>query len=172
MFTLRLFRDVSFEYHGSEHPVVRNVSFTIPASSLVVIIGENGSGKTSLVKLLTRLYAPTSGSILIDGIDASAYHLDDLYAATALLTQDHTIFPFSVAENIGIGDVTAVDNMARIMEAARLTGAAEFIEKLDKGYDEVLHPVDTWQGCRYPLPDGPVKEFADEVERRKDVSGM
>lgn len=139
---------------------------------MVVIVGENGSGKSSLVKLLTRLYAPSSGSILVDGIDASAYHLGDLYAATALLTQDHTIFPLSAAENIGVGDLTAVNDMARVKEAARLAGASDFIEKMANGYDEVLYPVDTWQGCRQPLPDGPVKAFADEVERSKDISGV
>lgn len=138
---------------------------------MVVIVGENGSGKSSLVKLLTRLYAPSSGSILIDGIDAAAYHLDDLYAATALLTQDHTVFPLTIAENIGIGDVTAVNDMARIKEAARLAGASEFIEKMANGYDEELQPIRTWEGCRDSLPDGPVKRFADEVERSRDISG-
>lgn len=82
----------------------------IPSSSLVVIVGENGSGKSSIVKLLTQLYAPTSGSILIDGVDSICYREDDLYAATALLTQDHTIFPLSISENIGIGDPSDVDN--------------------------------------------------------------
>ena len=77
---------------------VNKVSFKLPPSSLVVIVGENGSGKSSIVKLLTQLYAPSAGSILIDGIDSLSYNKDDLHAATALLTQDHTILPLVRAD--------------------------------------------------------------------------
>ena len=150
---------------------VRSVSFTLPASSLVVIVGENGSGKSSVIKLLAQLYQPSSGTVNVDGVDAAFYHLDDLYAAIALLTQDHSIFPLSIAENIALGDVDNINAVERVREAARLGGATEFIEKMKKGYNEFLRPVSTWQGCMYPLPDGPLKKFADEIERRRDVSG-
>lgn len=150
---------------------VNKVSFTIRASSMVVIVGENGSGKSSLVKLLTQLFCPTSGQILIDDIDATAYHVDDLYAATALLTQDHTVFPLTVAENIGIGDVGAIGDMVKIKEAARLGGASDFIQSMARGYEQTLTPVHTWGPTRFPLPEGELKKFADEVERRKDISG-
>ena len=148
------------------------VSFTLPASSLVVIVGENGSGKSSIVKLLTQLYAPSAGSIVIDGVDSKLYDKDALYASMALLTQDHTIFPLSIAENIGIGDTDDVNDMTKVVEAARLGGASAFIEKRANRYDEVLHPVRTWQTCRYQLPDGPLKKFSEDIERSTEVSGM
>lgn len=150
---------------------VRDVSFTIPASSLVVIVGANGSGKSSLVKLLAHLYRPTSGTILIGGQDAAKYRIEELHEATALLTQDHTIFPgLSLSENIGIGDPSDVDNVKKIREAARLGGAHEFINKLPRQFDEELSPVQTCQAFRTLSP-GPLRKLRDDVERVKDLSG-
>ncbi|GJE98931.1 ABC transporter ATP-binding protein-like [Phanerochaete sordida] len=167
------FRDVSFAYKGMPEDVLalRHLSFTIPASALVVIVGANGSGKSSIVKLLTTLHVPSDGSIVIDGSAAEEYIVDDLRASTALLTQDHGIFPLTIAENIGLGDPGAVVDMQRVKEAARLGGAAEFIQKLPQQYEEIIHPVDTLRPYRYPLPEGTLKTFADQVERKKDVSG-
>jgi ABC-type bacteriocin/lantibiotic exporter with double-glycine peptidase domain len=169
----RPFRNITFRYPGSkrDRAAISNVSFDIPASSMVVIVGENGSGKSTLVKLLTQLYPPTSGSILIDSMNVSVYHLDDLYAAMALLAQDHTIFPLTIAENIGVGDASAVDDMTKIQLAAKLGGVADFVENMACGYMEVLHPVMTGRACRYPLPEGPLKSFSDKIEGVRGVSG-
>lgn len=166
--------NVSFKYPGTKEDqvAVRDVSFTIPSSALVVIVGANGSGKSSLVKLLSHLYQPTSGTILIGEHEATAYRVKELHEATALLTQDHTIFPgLPVSENIGIGDPSDVNNMKKIHEAARLGGAHELINKLPRKFDEELSPVQTCAAMRTLSP-GPLKKLRDNVERVKDLSGM
>lgn len=169
-------RDVTFHYPGTkdtEKPkaALRNVSFTLPSSSMVVIVGENGSGKTSLVKLLSGLYRPTTGDLLIDGIDAREYKVADLADATALLTQEHAIFPLPISENIGMGDVECVFDMRRIKEAAVMGGANGFIEKLDYAYEEVLQPMSTANATKWPLDNDQLQKLWDEVERVKDLSG-
>lgn len=170
--TRTTYSNVNFKYPGSKDDqiAVRDVSFSIPASSLVVIVGANGSGKSSIVKLLTQLYRPTSGDIIIDDHEVSTYRLDDLYQAIALLTQEHAILPVSVAENIGLGDPTDVDNMKKIQEAARCGGSHGFIQKLEYGYDEELSPLKTSYRTR-PLDDGPLKKLSDDIERIHDISG-
>ncbi|KAI0086887.1 P-loop containing nucleoside triphosphate hydrolase protein [Irpex rosettiformis] len=157
-------RNVTFQYpetQGTQAKVViHDVSFTLPSSSFVVIVGENGSGKTTLVKLLTGLFRPTSGNILIHGIDVYQYKMSDLTNASALLTQNHTIFPMTIAENIGVG------------EAAELGGARTFIEGLLDGYETVLKPVETaWSTKRLSEGVDWLKKVMDEVERSKDISG-
>ncbi|KAI0086903.1 P-loop containing nucleoside triphosphate hydrolase protein [Irpex rosettiformis] len=169
-------RNVSFQYPGTQDTqarmVLQDVSFTLPSSSLVVIVGENGSGKTTLVKLLTGLFRPTSGDILINGVDIKKYKAEDLTRASALLTQNHNIFPMTIAENIGVGDTSSVDDLDRVKEAAELGGAKSFIESLPDGYETVLKPVETAWSTRYLTVEvDALKEVMDEVERSKDVSG-
>ncbi|KAI0086893.1 P-loop containing nucleoside triphosphate hydrolase protein, partial [Irpex rosettiformis] len=167
---------VTFQYpetQGTQAKVViHDVSFTLPSSSLVVIVGENGSGKTTLVKLLTGIYRPTSGNILIHGIDVYQYKMSDLTKASALLTQNHTIFPMTITENIGVGDADSIDDLDRVKEAAEFGGARTFIEGLPDGYETVLKPVQTALSTRR-LSEGVdgLKEVMDEVERSKDISG-
>ncbi|KAJ3479780.1 hypothetical protein NLI96_g8818 [Meripilus lineatus] len=169
-------RDVSFRYPGPSDTrfALKNVSFDIPASSLVVIVGANGSGKSSLVNLLTRLHYPTSGTILVDGKPMDEYRSRDLRRAIALLTQDHVLFPVSVGENIAIGDPDCEDGpekMERIQAAARLGGAAEVIRKLDQGLEEMTEREETLCSSPFPLPPGPLKEIAGRVERYTEFSG-
>ena len=170
-------RNVVFQYPGTEGnattTALRDVSSQIPSSSLVVIVGENGSGKTSMVKLLAGLYRPTSGSITVDGVNMQDYKAADLASATALLTQDHTIFPMSVAENIAVGDPDSVSDMETVKQAAKLGGAHGFIEKLPDSYDEVLQPCSTSHPTKYiATMESDLKEVMDEVEREKEISGL
>ncbi len=105
--------DVSFSYPGSQtaKPALSNINLSIKSGQMVVIVGSNGSGKSTILKLLSRFYDPTSGpeSILVDGIPISQYRMSDLWRATATLTQDHSLFPLSLGENIGLGYADKVE---------------------------------------------------------------
>lgn len=165
-------RNVSFSYPGSKEGLfaLNNISFDIPASVLVVIVGANGSGKSTIVKILAQLYRPSTGGIFTRKHPIHDYRLDDLYDSITLLTQDHSVFPLSIGENIGLGNPLDVDNMKKIREAARLGGASDFIEKLKSKYDEELYPVKTCNPTRYPLVGEPLRRYRDEVERKKEIS--
>jgi ABC-type dipeptide/oligopeptide/nickel transport system ATPase component len=137
---------------------------------MVVIVGQNGSGKSSLANLLTGLCQPGSGDIFIDGIKSSFFRREDLAQATASLTQDHRVLPLSIAENIGLGSASEQHNMSRIYEAAALGGATGFISKFSDGLD---HSLDALRECfSYgALPDGPLADFAREFRQSTDISG-
>jgi ABC-type multidrug transport system fused ATPase/permease subunit len=136
-----------------------------------VIVGANGSGKSSLVKQLTALYAPSSGSILVDDAPIGSYRVQDLRRATACLAQDHTLFPLSIGENIGIGRPEHVADRQLVEEAAAKGGAVGFMNNLAEGYDTVLHPVETKDWFGNPRTDGPFNKILRLLERQKDVSG-
>lgn len=100
------------------------------------------------------------------------YKASDLTKATALLTQNHNIFPMTIAENIGVGDTDSVDDLERVKAAAELGGAKSFIENLPDKYETVLQPVETaWSTRYFTTGNDGLKEVMDEVERSKDVSG-
>ena len=131
-------RDVGFTYPGSERAVLDGLSFTIPAGAKVAIVGENGAGKTTIVKLLSRLYDPTAGAVLLDGTDLRDYDLNDVRGAVSVVFQDFVRYEFSVADNIGFGDVRDVDDRERIEATARRTGAHDTVVALPQGYDTML----------------------------------
>ena len=125
------FRQVCFAYDG-EHPVLRDVTFEVEASTRVAIVGATGAGKTTLVSLLTRFYDPTAGTILLDGVDLRDYRLADLRKQFAIVLQEPVLFSSSIAENIAYGRPAASDlDIARAAEAA---GAHDFIVRLPRGY--------------------------------------
>ena len=132
------FRNVSFKYPGSDAWILRDMSFEIPPRTKVAIVGENGAGKTTLVKLLSRLYDPTEGEILLDGRNLRDYHLGDVRRDVAVVFQDFFRYDLSAADNIGFGEVRALDDRDRIRTAAANAGAHESIDALPKGYDTVL----------------------------------
>ena len=113
----------------------------INSGQLVVTVGANGSGKSTLVRILSRLYDPTSGQVLIDGHSSSDYRVNDLRRATVILSQDTSLYPLSLAENIGLGYPAFSSNKDMIIKAAKEGGAFEFIQKLIKGIDTVLDPL-------------------------------
>ena len=132
------FRNVSFKYPGTDKWILRDVSFEVPACSKVAIVGENGAGKTTLVKLLSRLYDPVEGEIRFDGRDLREYDLGDVRRDVAVVFQDFFRYDLSAADNVGFGEVRALDDRDRIQAAAKQAGAHDIIEALPKGYDTVL----------------------------------
>ncbi|KAJ7743846.1 P-loop containing nucleoside triphosphate hydrolase protein [Mycena metata] len=156
------FRNVSFRYPGSKQDVLRNVSFKIRQGQLCVIVGANGSGKSTILKLISRLYDPTDGQIFINDQDIQTLKLADLRRATSVLFQDYTHFPLSIRDNIALGDPNNAQDDDKIRQAATLGGATEFIERLDEGFDTYLdRPV---QDIYSSLPQGTTTLFGRSVE--------
>jgi ATP-binding cassette subfamily B protein len=134
------FRDVTFTYPGREEagPALKNVSFTIHAGEAVALVGRNGAGKTTIVKLLTRLYDPDEGQILVNGIDIKDYDLDALRREIGVIFQDYVTYFMTASRNIGIGRIEDVDDAAGIRTAAAKSGAHAVIERLPEHYDTML----------------------------------
>ena len=132
------FRNVHFSYPESATEILRGVSFTINAGETVALIGDNGAGKSTIVKLLCRFYDPTSGCILINGVDLRQYEVDSWRNNISAIFQDFSRFSLTVRENIGIGKVENVDDLALIKEAAEKGMADPLIAKLANGYSTLL----------------------------------
>jgi ATP-binding cassette subfamily B protein len=132
------FRHVSFAYPGAEKLVLRDINLHIRPGERIALVGLNGAGKTTLIKLLTRLYDPLEGQVLLDGVDLRQYSLESLHQRFGVIFQDFMHYQFSVRENIGFGQVDALDDMQRITAAAERGGAAPVIEALPDGYETVL----------------------------------
>ena len=130
-----------------------------------VIVGDNGSGKSTILKLLSRLYDPTEGQILVNGMDIRTLKLADLRRAMSVLFQDYSLFPLTIGENIGFGDPVNAYDIDRIREAARLGGAEEFVDKMPDGFDSYLErPVNDIYSN---LPAGTSKLFGRPVSHSK-----
>lgn len=139
---------------------------------MVVIVGVNGSGKSSTVKLFNRIYEPTTGEIFLDGRPISDYKLADLRRTMSILRQDHSPYPVNLRENIALGLPGRNVSTEEVHEAAKKGGAAKFIEKLDKGFDTVLvsdklsdYYVKGDEGDEY------LKSFLDNQNKCTDISG-
>lgn len=129
------FDRVTFTYPGATHPVLRDVSFEVDAGKTVAIVGTTGSGKTTLTKLLSRLYDVTAGRVLIDGIPLQDYSLEALRSQIAFIEQDIFLFSTSLADNISFGHAGTRDE---IIAAATSAQAHEFIMALPKQYDTLI----------------------------------
>src|SRR6266446_2102615 len=132
------FRNVSFAYPGLERLVLSDVSFRLERGELLALVGENGQGKTTIVKLLTRLYDPTAGQILLDGVDLREYDLEDLWRETGVIFQDFMRYDMTAAENIAIGKIEERENTFRLRSAAQKSLAEQVIRKLPKSYEQIL----------------------------------
>ncbi len=133
-----VFEDVGFRYPGAERWAVRNLSFTLRAGEVLALVGENGAGKTTIVKLLARLYDPNEGRILVDGHDMREYDLEQLRANIGVIFQDFVRYNMSAGENIAVGRIEARADHARIERAAERSLAREVIDKLPQQYDQPL----------------------------------
>jgi ATP-binding cassette subfamily B protein len=132
------FRDVTFSYPGSDRPILRNLNLFLKPDERIALIGENGEGKTTIVKLLTRLYDPTAGQILLDGIDLREYDLDDYASNIAVIFQDFMRYDMTAWENIAVGQIGARENLDQVELAAKKSLAEGVIKKLPNGYDQML----------------------------------
>ena len=125
------FRDVTFTYPGAEDPVLANVSFTLTPGRTTAIIGSTGSGKSTLVNLIPRLYDVSSGEVLVDGVDVRRLDPDALWSRIGLVPQKPYLFSGTVASNLLYGRPDATPE--QMWEALRIAQAADFVEKLDGG---------------------------------------
>ncbi|WP_033343096.1 ABC transporter ATP-binding protein [Catenuloplanes japonicus] len=131
-------RDVWFRY-SPDHPwVLRGVTITIPYGESVALVGRNGAGKSTIVKLLCRFYDPTRGTILWDGVDLTTLDPATLRARIGAVFQDFACYELSAADNVGLGDADALDDRARITTAATTAGAHDMLAALPRGYDTQL----------------------------------
>ncbi|KAF6749019.1 P-loop containing nucleoside triphosphate hydrolase protein [Ephemerocybe angulata] len=167
-------RDLTFSYPGSHKKgnALNKINLSIKGGSLVVIVGANGSGKSTIVRILSRLFDPTSGELMIDGSKAADYHIADLRQATVLLSQENKIYPLSFAENIGLGHLDSVHDMELVKKAAEQGGATEFISKLDTGYSTQLNQsADTISMNLHGKNDHPLHKEMEKLEKAVNISG-
>ncbi|MEV5742739.1 ABC transporter ATP-binding protein [Microbispora rosea] len=153
--------DVWFRY-SPDHPwALRGVSLTIPYGSAVALAGRNGAGKSTVVKLLCRMYDPERGSIRWDGIDLREMDPAELRARIGAVFQDYMHYDMTAAENIGLGDLSAMDDRGRIEAAARRAGVHDVVGRLPRGYDTMLSRIFT----------GPVEDGLKEDALTEDGGG-
>jgi len=132
------FRNVSFRYPGGEKDVLKDCSFTLHAGETVGLVGLNGSGKSTIVKLLCRFYDPTGGQILIDGIDYKEYDIVKLRELFGVLFQNYVQYSFTLRENIALSDLTRRDDADAVRQACKDSKAADFMGDWEFGIDESL----------------------------------
>ncbi|HEX7734982.1 MAG TPA: ABC transporter ATP-binding protein [Ktedonobacteraceae bacterium] len=135
------FRNVSFTYPGKDPATaaaLRDVSFTIKAGEAIALVGSNGAGKTTIVKLLTRLYDPDQGQILVGGRDIREYDIEELRRVIGVIFQDYVNYHMNARENIGVGRIDEIENIDMVTEAAIKSGASAIIDKLPSGYATML----------------------------------
>jgi ATP-binding cassette subfamily B protein len=132
------FRNVSFAYPGATQLVLKNLSFRLETGQRIALIGENGQGKTTIVKLITRLYDPTDGQILLDGVDLREYDLEDLSREIGVVFQDFMRYEMTASDNIATGRIEERENLTNIVTAAQKSGAHELIDRLPARYGQML----------------------------------
>jgi ATP-binding cassette subfamily B protein len=141
-----VFEDVGFHYPDSERWAIRNVDFTLRPGERVALVGENGAGKTTITKLLARLYDPTEGRITLDGVDLKEYDLVSLRHAIGVIFQDFVRYDMRFDENIGVGEIDSVraelersnGTPPSITAAAENSLAASLLPRFSKGYQQML----------------------------------
>ncbi|MFO7589037.1 MAG: ABC transporter ATP-binding protein [Gemmatimonadota bacterium] len=132
------FEDVSFRYPGTEPWVLRNVSFDLAAGEKLALVGENGAGKTTITKLLARLYDPTEGRITLDGHDLREYDPEELRRHVGVIFQDFVHYQMTAADNLAVGRIEAREDRPRLEQAAERSLASLVIRRLPLAYDQML----------------------------------
>src|ERR1700678_2893061 len=132
------FRNVSFHYPGSSNLVLKQLNFRLEPGEHVALVGENGQGKTTLVKLLARLYDPTSGAIYLDGADLRDYKVEELHQEIGVIFQDFVRYDMPARMNIGVGRIEGADDDEALWTAARKSGADRLLSRFPAGLDQML----------------------------------
>ena len=132
------FKNVDFFYQNCEKNVINCVNFYINPGEVVALVGENGSGKSTIVKLFSRLYDPQKGEILLDGQNIKKFKINDYRKKISVVFQDHIKYQLSAKENIYLGDIDQKNDITRIKEAARQSDADKKISSFASGYDTIL----------------------------------
>lgn len=132
------FKNVWFRYPDTERWILRSLNFTLECGERIALIGQNGQGKTTIVKLLTRLYDPSEGQVLLDGIDLREYNIEDLCNEIGVIFQDFMRYEMTARENIGVGRIELLSDLDSIKSAAEKSLADGVIAKLQYGYEQML----------------------------------
>ncbi len=130
------FKNVSFRYDDGDYPVLYDVSFVAEPGQTVAIMGETGCGKTSLIRMIPRFFEPTSGEVLVDGIDVRNYKMEDLRKNIGLANQDVLLYSDTIEGNIAYGDSNM--SLEKVMKFAKYSAASDFISKMPDGYDTIV----------------------------------
>jgi ATP-binding cassette, subfamily B, bacterial len=132
------FREVCFHYPGSDREVLKKLNFRMSPGEHIALVGENGQGKTTLVKLLARLYDPTAGVILLDGVDLRDYSVEDLHKEIGVIFQDFVRYDLPARLNIGVGRITQASHDDALWNAARKSRADRLLARFPVGLDQML----------------------------------
>jgi len=132
------FRNVSFQYPGTDRIILKDLNFRLEPGERIALIGQNGQGKTTIVKLMARLYDPTGGQVLLDGIDLREYDIEDLCKEIGVIFQDFMRYEMTARENIGVGRIELLNDDERIRRAAEKSLADGVIKRLGKKYEQML----------------------------------
>ena len=151
------FHDVHFTYPGVREPVLRGIDLKIDRGETIALVGANGAGKTTIVKLLTRLYDPSQGRVTLDGVDLREYDVGSVRSQIGVTFQDFVQFHATAGDNIGYGNLPLKDVRSLVESAARRSGAAESIEGLPDSYDTTLG---RWWGDGTELSGGEWQKIA------------
>jgi ATP-binding cassette subfamily B protein len=132
------FENVSFTYANTSAPALAKVHLELPAGATVALVGENGAGRTTIVKLLTGMYRPDAGRIIVDGVDLNHLDVDAWRRTTTATFQDHLQFQMRYGDGVGVGDLTRVDDHDAIRSAIDRAGAAGDLSQMPRGLDTLV----------------------------------
>jgi ATP-binding cassette subfamily B protein len=151
------FDRVTFSYPGTQVPALKSVSLFLPAGETAAIVGSNGAGKTTFIKLLTGLYAPTEGRVLIDGKEVRNVEPEELRRRFAIIFQDYSRYQLTLRENVGLGSLPHLSHEERIRRAMEQGGAESLLEELRGGLDA---PLGRWFAQGVELSGGQWQKIA------------
>lgn len=132
------FRNLSFTYPNEEKSVLKNINFIINNEEKVALVGRNGSGKSTIIKLLLRLYNPTNGNIFLNDVEIDKYNLSDIRKCIGVIFQDYLQYQISVKDNIGYGNIDNISDLKKIKKAAYKGKSNDFIMDLPNKFDSKL----------------------------------